>query len=202
MHKLLLLSLLAACPGPKDTAETGDSGDTDDTGDSGDTDDTGDTGTPAALPVDFPATLTEDGGCADIYLYANDPADTVFVAFESWDLGIVATACTDGPQSLVLPLPDARLTLVAQVGESLSQNACNDVIEESPVIDRAWTASAGTLTLDVSPRPDITCDDEWDRYSDAVLTLDNVTFTPDDGGEGAVTVESFSISAGVGWLPG
>ncbi len=152
--------------------------------------------------MDFPATLTEGEGCADIYLYAHDPADTVFIAFESWELGVVATACTDGPPSLVFPLPDAMLTLVAQVGESLSQNACNDVIEQSPVIDRAWTATAGTLTLDVRPRPDVTCEDEWARSSDALLTLYNITFTTDDGGDGAVTIERFSLSAGVGWLPG
>lgn len=228
MRALLVFSLLAAgCTGAvddtgkpgDDTADT-DTGDTDDTDtgdtdsgdtdsgdtDSGDTGDTGDTGEtappPDLLPADFPESVTEDGGCGDVYIYARDASDTVMVDFAAWDLGIAATACLEGPQSVVISLPDAAVTMTAVLGEHVSAFACSDVIVEEPVVIRKWTATAGTLTLDVTPLEGANCEEEWSRYGNATLTLDDVVFTPDDGGEGEVTVDTATWQAFVGWMPG
>ena len=202
MSLLLLLPLLA-CTGkdPVDTAAD-DTDVVDTSTDTSDTSDTGDTGLHEIpmLEAGFEAALTETSGCADIYVYAHDEDATMMLQVEAFDLGIANAACLGGPQSLVIDLPAEGVSASLLYGERVTGYACTDIIADQPVVLRTWVATAGTITFNVTAAGSAICDSV--PYAQADAVLENLVLTPEDGGEGEVTLPSLAIDAFVGWLPG
>ncbi|PRP98091.1 hypothetical protein ENSA5_30760 [Enhygromyxa salina] len=181
-----------------DGSETGDGDGDGDTGSTapgdGDGDGDGDPGSPA-LPEDFPASLTNAGGCGDVYIAVTNDEGTVGLLFNGSELA--ATAHEMGETQIresVLPSPDVNLR--AAIG-TLLDDGCNDT-GDGPQIEHEWTAVSGTVTLTVVPQG---MAEPWAMPADATLELTNVTFE----GEGLepVVVDSWTVEdVYVGWLPG
>jgi len=144
-----------------------------------------------ALGDDVEETLTETGGCADLYAYAVDADDEVILEVRL-DEPIAAAAGVD--TSLTYAIPDGAVEVTLSVGTRVSDVSCDDVAENGgPQIDEIWTAVSGDVELDlVHPT-------EGDPKADVVLT--NVVLESGDGEQ--VTIETFSWEdISVGWFAG
>jgi hypothetical protein len=143
------------------------------------------------LADDFEDTLTTEGGCADLYVFAVDEADEVIleVRFD----GVIDEATYGQAFEQDFTLPDPMIEAAVQVGEKVSDAACDDVIENGgPQIDETWQAVSGTVHLAIEIGEHTTLSD---------VTLEDVVFESEDGEQ--VTVEAFDwVDVGVGWFPG
>ncbi|MCA9694154.1 MAG: hypothetical protein KC636_31500, partial [Myxococcales bacterium] len=158
------------------------------------------TGGSGLLPEGWQTQLTRAGGCADVTMYAYNEDQTIALYFSGGP--VVEKAHTDGMLLQAITLPDDAITLKLQVGEKLAGAWCNDAVspESQPQVAAEWTATAGTLTLTVTPTSEGS-DPEYP--SNATLELTHVDFSPGEGADAPVHVESFSMAdVGVGWLPG
>lgn len=196
-----LASLVGACQPEKEgaTQSTGDStGDS--TGEVGSSDDGGvteaTTGEAPLLEEGFAATLTSQGGCADVFIYAQNPGATVSVELRMSDLvkpvvesGVAATT--------ELTLPDAAAQLVVNLGHDLHEDLCTDFVEVEPTIDHFYEAVAGKLSVTVTPG------EEGDSPT-ATVTLEDVTWKL-TGEDTSPTVDMPTLTISdvvVGWFPG
>ncbi len=179
----LLPLLLTACFSVKDTAPL---------------EDTGDTAAGEALPAGFESELEDQGGCADVVLYAWKPDDTLAMFFRTE--GVAEAAHTAGEAtSFSWSLPDPALSLHVERGEHLTHITCGDVLEYETVVEASWQAVSGEVQLTVTPTGDAT---DWGEYpSLGELELTDIVFEPEAGGA-STPLSSFFISSGIGWLPG
>jgi len=147
-------------------------------------------GTPQ-LGDDVEDTLTNEGGCADLYVFAVDDADEVILEIRFDGPIAAAGGSTSIEQDFTLPDPTIDATI--KVGEKVSDAACDDVIENGgPQIDETWEAVSGTVHLVIEVGEHTTLSD---------VTLENVVFESEDAEQ--VTVEAFDwVDVGVGWYPG
>jgi hypothetical protein len=186
---LILLSLLACPAHDGDAADTGDTAPADTSPE------------PVTLDPRFTSRLTVEAGCGDVVLFARDDDDTIGLTIVGESLTPAAHACETGPgYSVIVPLPDASVTVRAEVGEHVTAAVCTDLVEEAPDVARTWEAVSGTLYVDATLTDSANCPGE--PYAMAVATFEDVVLAPTDGGEDSVTVESWALEAFVGWLPG
>jgi len=181
MNPIPALLLLAAC-GPGGDSAAGD-----------------DTDTPDRLRIEagFESVLAHQGGCADVVLYRWAPDDTLALFFRTQ--GAVQAAHAAGvPTTTGWTLPDPAVELLVQAGEHVSHVTCDDILEFEVVVERSWTAVAGTASLTITPTGEAT---EWEMPALGELVLGDVVLEPDDGGD-PVPLPSLTISSGVGWFPG
>ncbi len=155
---------------------------------------TGDICTGTTLGPSFEDGLTSTFGCGDVYLYAVDDADTVLMSLSAIDL-IEMSNGAEEPQQYVLDLADGgALSLTVDVGQYASAYACNDAIENEPVITESWTAVSGTVVIDLG------VPDEFGNTL-ASATITDVVIETGVGEQ--LTVASFTFpETFVGWLPG
>ncbi len=140
---------------------------------------------------DVEETLTETGGCADLYAFAVDADDEVILEVR-FDEPIAAAAGVDA--SVSYAIPDEAVEVTLSIGTRVSDVSCDDVAENGgPQIDEVWTAVSGDVALDlVHPTG-------GDPKADVVLT--NVVLESEAGEQ--VTVETFSWEdITVGWFAG
>lgn len=152
-------------------------------------------GCAAPLAGDFEADLTEKGGCGDLWVYAVDAGDTLLLTVNI-DGPIAAAAGVDATSDYTLP--DAAVQITLDVGSSVSDRICDDVVENGgPQVRETWTAVSGAVHLELVfpattgayPLPDANVE-----LTDVVLES--------EGGE-QVTVESLTWEGvQVGWLAG
>lgn len=144
-----------------------------------------------SVDADVEESLTEIGGCADLYVFAVDADDEVILEVRL-DEPIAAAAGVDTSTSYVLPDPAVELTL--SVGQRVSDVSCDDVAENGgPQIDEEWVAVSGDAALAIHHPADL------DPQADVTLT--GVVLESPDGEQ--ITVESFSWEdITVGWFAG
>jgi len=140
---------------------------------------------------DVEETLTETGGCGDLYTFAVDEDDEVILEVR-FDEPIAAAAGVD--TSLSYAIPDEAVAVTLSVGTRVSDISCDDVAENGgPQIDEVWTAVSGDGALDLVHPTDV------DPRADVVLT--NVVLESVDGEP--ITIEAFSWEdITVGWFAG
>lgn len=166
----------------------------------GDSDDTGGAGN--TLESGFEADLSDEGGCADVVVYASDADDELALHFSS-DEGLTEQAHAAGAVvtrtwDLASELPTE---LTVTVGTNLTHATCSDYIEYARVIDGTWIPVAGTLTLEVTPRT--TSTGGGSLPADAVLTFEDVEWiSSDDESASSIMMSSLSLQAHVGWWAG
>ena len=147
----------------------------------------------ALLEDGFEAALDQRGGCADLILYAHDPADTVELLARSTD-GLVAQARTSGAAvQVTYDLPDPGFTLQVEVGRHVGYQTCNDVVIEDEVVERTYVAISGEVVLNAVPVGD------GDAVNGA-MTVREAVLEDEDGNR--VELVDYGLSASVGWLPG
>ena len=142
-----------------------------------------------SLDADFEDTLTNEGGCADLYVFAVDDADEVILEVR-FDGPIAAAGGASTEDEFTLPDPTVDITV--KVGNKVSDAACDDVIENGgPQIDDVWEAVSGVVNLTIEAGDTPVGD----------VTLEDVVFESPDGEQ--VTVEAFDWEdISVGWFPG
>ena len=180
---LVTASTITACDKPEDTADTAESS----------------TDLDYQLPFGFESTLFNTQGCGDTELFAANDEDTLVLSFvvsgtaeDSWDAGVPTTTSYD--------LPSAFADLKVEWGSDVSQLRCNDAVEQAPEIRSTWLPTSGTATLIMTPTGSEYSPTEYPTQ--ALLTINNVSFMPEVGNGGAISVADFSMSATVGWWPG
>ncbi len=199
----LPLFLLLACSTPKEpvdsaVTETDTDADADADTDSdtdADTDSDTDTDTnPNWLQPGFEALLTDDIGCANVFMYSSRPADDVALRFTDFTSDYVGQAIAAGSQQVyVIALPDANAELQVLVGSNLTREWCNDIGYGTAVTNETWTAVSGTATLTVNPQV---------AYgANATLDLNNVELEL-VGGTDRITFSYTTASVFVGWYAG
>lgn len=146
------------------------------------------------------ATLTDLGGCGDVYLYAANAEGTALLS-ASIGGGVIEAAYAEGTdrveRSFTIP-DDADLEVVLEVGTNLRERACNDIAVDH-VIDERWLAVEGTATFEAT----LTGDEpkSWSMPADATLLLEEVLLEEESTGE-QMLVGGFTMQAAVGWFPG
>lgn len=152
-------------------------------------------GCAAPLAGDFESTLTEEGGCGDMFVYAVDAADEILLTVEAD--GPVAAAA--GEDAVVhYSLPDAGVAITVDVGSSISDAICDDVIENGgPDVQSTWTAVSGDVHLELTFPTDTAAGSD----PTARVELTDVVVESEAGEQ--VTIEAFTWEdVLVGWLPG
>lgn len=179
---ILLLSLVTAC--------------------SAGSEEVGDTGASKTFTDGLELDLTKFGGCADMFMYAYSDSDEMglFISVS----GIVQQAFDSGDDTSTFSIDvgsgDDQARVVLQAGERISTEACNDAViyDQRPEVAEELTATAGTLTFQITPDGEPT---DWGELpADAVLLLNEVEFTTVQGD--TVTIDDWGFAAYVGWLPG
>lgn len=152
----------------------------------------------AALEGGFGSSLSFQGGCSDMVLFARNAADTVqlYVRVN----GVVSSANgAEDTQVHSFLLPDPDFTLNVNMGENLSDATCDDVVEGEVSVAMTYLATGGTATLVIEPGE--LDEEEWSQTGTATLTLSGVEFT--DGNQCVMGLGDFSFEEVlVGWLPG
>jgi hypothetical protein len=98
-------------------------------------------GEPSVL--DFrPIELTQSGGCANVFMFAVDSADTRVLTFDAREVLAAAQGAT---QTYVLP--SEVMTVKLLTGRHLTTAYCNDVVKDEPVVRAEWKAVRGTIRL-------------------------------------------------------
>jgi hypothetical protein len=150
-----------------------------------------------ALQPGFETELTEQGGCGDLYVHARNQGDTVGLVL-SVDAGLVAAVIdADMPISTELDITAAAVSFRVETGTDVTTLECNDAISMFPVIDEAWSATAGSIGIDLSP--------DENGFATADITLTDVTIerTAPAGGASPIEIPSYVFTdVAVGWLPG
>ena len=152
------------------------------------------------LPADnFMADLEWAGGCGDMTLYAMPTDGTMEVVLNIWGVCTEAHA-SGGTLSRTYELPDAAAQLTLNIGSNVSDATCDDALEwENPMtINHSIAASAGTLTVTVTPDGEATA---WSTPAMATVTLTDVVFTDIDGCTSTVSSYTWT-NVYVGWLAG
>jgi len=145
------------------------------------------------ISVGFEKGLTKSGGCGDVYLFVANPADTIAIVVDAKKFITPVTS-----HSETFTLPSAAIKVQVQVGSSLTQAACNDVVTSTPKVDSTYEATAGSVTLVTTPNPG---GGPTSALSKASLKLENVTFK--NGKGDTVVVPVFEVSnVLVGWYAG
>ena len=147
-----------------------------------------------SLEPAFEAGLTTAYGCGDIYMYAVNDNDTILLGLSESEL-VAMTGAAGTAQQYALDFADGgTLSLTVDVGQYASAYACNDAIENKPVIVESWTAVSGTVVFDVG------VPDEFGNAMASATLTDVVIETP--AGD-QLTIASFTFTdIAVGWLPG
>lgn len=147
------------------------------------------------LLPDLGADLTRFGGCGDVIMYAVDEPDRVLVTFQAQGFVEGARASQENEVEVVLDLSTAAATAQLEYGERVSSTVCNDVIvPPGPRVERAWTATSGTATLQIRP-----VSGSEGAFVD--LALESVVFSS-DGAEDITLEEVTWADVFVGWYPG
>lgn len=144
----------------------------------------------------FAATLTDQGGCSDVFLYAVDASATVSVELQAKDLAIAAEQAGVVTTS-DFTLPSADLKLVAKTGQDLRGPLCSDFIDKEPTVHLTYTPTAGTVKITIVPPV-------GDEAPIATAELTDVVWAVEsDPVNTAITMPSLIIKdIVVGWLPG
>jgi hypothetical protein len=150
-----------------------------------------------ALGRGFESELSQQGGCSDLNVYASDPGDTIGLILRVDD-GLVAAAVEAGmPTSTEIDITDPAVQFRVETGVFVTELECNDVLSKRPVIDETWSATAGTLTIDLLP------DGNGNALADITLTDVTIERTAPAGGAAPIEIASYAFTdVLVGWLPG
>lgn len=150
-----------------------------------------------ALGPGFEDELTEQSGCADLVLFANDAADMLGLVLVV-DGGLVADVVDSGnPMTTELDATDPSVDLRVETGISVTELVCNDAVNMKPVIDETWRPTAGTITIDLTP------DGNGNALADVTLTDVTIERQMPPGGAGPITIPTYAFTnVVVGWLPG
>ncbi len=172
-------------------------GDTDMDGDTDADEDTDDGG----LTAGFEEDLTHTVGCADVVIAAYNTANTMALFFRA--SGVAAAAHDAGePTTFDYDLPLEGVTVEVQLGVFLTTVTCNDAIVpgEEPVVEARYHPIEGTARILVTPTGEPT---PWGEVPARVdLTLQDVVFEREGGGD-RVALDSFELAdIYVGWMPG
>ena len=110
-------------------------------------------GTGSGLPDLFYEDLTEQGGCADLVLYAHEALDS-YAYVVRIDQGIVQDVIDSGtPFQAELDASDVELKVV--FGQNVTDGLCDEVETGGKQVFESWSAVGGTLWLDVQPDGDL-----------------------------------------------
>ena len=145
----------------------------------------------SALQPGFEDTLTQQYGCADMFVGAvsagNDLSMVLYL--DQWGVNEVESMTAWPDVSY-----DAADTFEVRIGSNVSEADCNDAIVVPPEITEVWTAVAGTMDIVVIPGEDAASPTASVELSDVVL----------EGPDGAtVDLPAYTFdSIVVGWLPG
>lgn len=177
-----------------------DSGDTVDTQLSIDTSDSGGSMQPSTgLDTDFESTLGDGYGCGDYVLSAANTEDTTGLIVSG--IGLAQQAHEIGEAITIgYDLPAKDIHIVAQVGEHITSEICNDTPVVEPVIELSYTPTAGSVTVTITPEGEPSAHGGFPASIEVVF--DNVELSEDTETHVPVIIESLSLTAGIGWLPG
>ena len=163
-------------------------------------------GTPDArrLAVAIEETVAPDAvvdACGDIYFvtHDSDATNAVFITVEdslAWDASNAGV-----PLTRTYVLPDPAVWVMAQWGNDLTYEHCNDVLEpgRGSAVDGEAPAVQGTITVTVEPMGPPLNAVEYPGM--ATIELEDVVFEDADGNQEAIqSIEFPPVS--VGWLPG
>jgi hypothetical protein len=150
-------------------------------------------------------TLTNIGGCADMFVYATD--SDVTVALRLYVQGIVLEAITSGaPVVREYAADDPELLLELTTGTNLLELTCNDAIENRPVIDELWRprewegSGPGTVSITVAL---VATEQGSVPLADITLTGVNFGRVDFDGLDPDIVVEELVIEdVNVNFIPG
>jgi hypothetical protein len=149
-------------------------------------------------------TLTNIGGCADMFVYATD--SDVTVALRLYVQGIVLEAITSGPVVREYAADDPELLLELTTGTNLLELTCNDAIENRPVIDELWRprewegSGPGTVSITVEL---VATEEGSVPLADITLTGVNFGRVDFDGLDPDIVVEELVIEdVNVNFIPG
>ena len=142
-----------------------------------------------SVPSNLSTKLTEQGSCADLFVYAANRSDTLVLSI-SIDEGLVEAAhAAQETVVTTIGLPDASATVMLTDGTRVSEPLCNDVVD-NPVAPKAeWSATAGTLEIAITPGG--TVDEARANVEAKGLVFD-----------GAEPFDFSWFDKMVGWLPG
>lgn len=142
--------------------------------------------------------LESSGGCGDLVVYAVDADKTLLLDVQADGLVQAATEAGE-PTTTTFDLATATgVRVILEQGSEIDDAICDDVIEnDGPIVDRSWTATAGTLEVTVRPGP---TDTASDPRSDVTLT--DVVLTPDGRGETLSLPSMTWTDIPVGWFAG
>ena len=188
LTSIFLLSLVTGCLG-------GENG-VDDTGE------TGDTGAPNTFTDGLELELTNFGGCGDVFMYAYSDSDEMGLFISA--AGIVQQAFDSGDDTSTFSVDvgsgDGQARVVLQAGERITTEACNDLViyDQRPAVSEELTATAGTITFQITPSGEPT---DWGELpAGGDVLLNEVEFTTIQGD--TLTIDNWGFNAYVGWLPG
>lgn len=151
------------------------------------------------LEEGFAETLSSQGGCSDIFVYALNPGASLAVTLNT--TGLVAAAKESGVATKTdFTLPSDAIQLLARTGQNLHEDICTDFYELEPTVDLTYVPTAGTVTITVTPGP-------GDEVSTATAELKDVLWSlkldPMDPKAPTVSMPSLVIKdVSVGWFPG
>lgn len=191
----LIVGMALGCSGKTDAPV--------DTADTSPTVDTGETTNP--IDDDFAVELTLYGGCADIFMYAKNSDDSLGLFISASALVETTFAADAGTQvfNLDVATAESNLSIVVQSGQNITQEACNDALEEDmqPVVHLERKATSGNAQFSITSAGEAT---DWGEMpANATLILEDVVF-PDATGDdpNSLKINNWGFDAAVGWLPG
>ena len=146
---------------------------------------------------EFFAQLTLIGGCSDYVIYAHNQDSTAL--FQISGSGLAEEAYLAGDTILrsyeINPdTDDIQPTVLIKSGSFLTDGFCDCTMENTPVIETEHQAISGTIEIRVIPSGE---GFDWGEYpAEMQITMSNLCFDDDR------CIESFSVAAGIGWMPG
>lgn len=180
--RILLLAPLLACDLDKDTGS----------------DDTASEDTASEDAVPDLTTLTEAGGCADIVFTLSSPDRDLVLVFSTFE-GLTKDAYKAGePVTVTVPLTTPDLLILSE-GNQAADFYCNDAFTDTMVIDRTWSATAGTVSITLTSEG--IDHGHGGLPATGSITIEDAILTSEDGGE-PLSIDALSWEASVGWLPG
>lgn len=149
------------------------------------------------LQPGFETELTQQGGCSDLYVHAQNPQDTRGLVLSVSGELVDAVVTSGEAASTELDITDPSVSFRVETGVAVTELECNDAITMKPVIDETWSATAGTLTIDLAP------DGNGNAIADITLTDVTIERTAPAGGATPIEIPSYVFTdVLVGWLPG
>lgn len=146
-----------------------------------------------------PAELARAGGCADVFLYAATAEGSVAVTVNWPDAA--GRAMAEGEWRETVTLPDHLVRVTLQLGRSLADPLCNDVVTDAWLIMIEVPAASGEAEIQVVPNPG---GEPFMPLGTARLVLRDVVFeVPVDDTTAIWRIELLELDGiQVGWLAG